>query len=876
MRKLVLKTKFSLGDVVMMTAAVRDLHRCYPNQYLTDVRTFFPEIWQNNPHITRLDERGPDVEVIECRYPLINFANERPYHCLHGYIDFLNRRLGLHVVPTEFKGDIHLAREEREWASQVRELSGEDIPFWIVAAGGKYDITIKWWSTERYQQVVDHFRGRIAFVQVGEMGHHHPKLAGAVDLRGQTTVRELVRLVYHAQGCLCGVTALMHLAAAVELKPGCSARRPCVVIAGAREPAHWEAYPSHQFLHSIGSVACQENAGCWRGRTVALGDRTAHDKPESLCQNVSGGLPRCMDLIRAEDVIGAIEKSFRGGALSYQTKAQSRAAVRAIAATGNNTYDSDSLSRCDAAEKLTAAIGRLPSYPRKYSGRGVVICGGGLKYFPCAWVCIQMLRRSGCGLPVELWYEGGEEMDGRMISLMESMDVQCVDARKLAEDYPRRTSGGWELKAYAILHSRFLEVMLLDADNVPVEDPSFLFDLAEYKKTGAIFWPDYGSLAPDRAIWDICAVPYRDEPEFETGQIVVDKRKCWRALNLAFWFNDHSDFFYQYIYGDKDTFHMAWRKLDQAYTMVPFPIKSLSGIMCQHDLNGKRLFQHRNTHKWKLFGRNRRVPGFRFEGQCLRYLKQLEDCWDGKIHPDFQGLVQMHGFVFRSGTSDEAVFRAVVEKNEYELPEKISAKDVIIDIGAHIGTYSYACLARGARRVEAYEPESENFRLASHNLREFSGRVRLHKLAVWRSDRHPEPLPYSGYVHAETHVNTGGGTVLTHWEQSPRHERKELVPSTSLDEILRRFKEVHLLKLDCEGSEWPILFTSRLLGRVRKLCGEFHEFREIPTIAWVAGYRRYTRKELAAFLEARYKTVRTDFNAASGLGHFWAETPYCG
>jgi hypothetical protein len=77
----------------------------------------------------------------------------------------------------------------------VHEVTGADIPFWIIAAGGKYDITIKWWALERYQKVVDHFQGRIQFVQVGAEGNHHPKLEGVIDLRGQTSLRELVRLV---------------------------------------------------------------------------------------------------------------------------------------------------------------------------------------------------------------------------------------------------------------------------------------------------------------------------------------------------------------------------------------------------------------------------------------------------------------------------------------------------------------------------------------------------------------------------------------------------------------------------------------------------------------------------------------------------------
>src|SRR5262245_62632624 len=97
MRKLILKCHFSAGDIVMMTAAVRDLHYWYPKQFLTDVRTAFPELWENNPYITRLSADDPTAEQIECSYPLINHCNEAPYHCLHGFIEFLNHRLDLAV-----------------------------------------------------------------------------------------------------------------------------------------------------------------------------------------------------------------------------------------------------------------------------------------------------------------------------------------------------------------------------------------------------------------------------------------------------------------------------------------------------------------------------------------------------------------------------------------------------------------------------------------------------------------------------------------------------------------------------------------------------------------------------------------------------------
>jgi ADP-heptose:LPS heptosyltransferase len=306
MRKLILTNYQPPGDTVMLTAAVRDLHRCHPGQFLTDVRTDHPELWANNPWLTPLDEEDPEVRVVKCEYPLIQLSNQRPVHFIHGFIEDLNEQLGLRIRPTRLAGDIHLSQEEKSRPSPVEEIIGADVPYWIIAAGGKFDFTIKWWHFRRWQAVVDQFRGKIQFVQVGELHHYHPVMKDALDLRGETSLRELIRLVYHAQGVLCPVTLLMHLAAAVEGKPGSPPSRPCVVVAGGREPPSWEAYPGHQFIHTIGQLSCCAEGGCWRSRSVPLGDGDEKDKPQHLCVDTVNNLPRCMDLITPEQVADAV------------------------------------------------------------------------------------------------------------------------------------------------------------------------------------------------------------------------------------------------------------------------------------------------------------------------------------------------------------------------------------------------------------------------------------------------------------------------------------------------------------------------------------------------------------------------------------------
>lgn len=636
MEKLIFSNFQAPGDIVMLTAAVRDLHLCYPGLFQTDVRTPYPELWENNPHITVVAHNDPEAREIECEYPLVRRSNSAPFHFIHGFVRDLNEKLRLNIELTEFKGDIHLSPEDMEWPACLSGLLSQDEKFWVLVSGGKYDYTTKWWDPMRFQDVVDHFRDRIQFVQVGAKGDFHPAMAGVVDLRSRTNLRELIQLIHHAEGVLTPVSLPMHLAAAIPTSNSHLKRRPCVVVAGGREPPNWEAYPQHQYIHTSGALTCCADGGCWKSRAYPLGDGDEKDKPQNLCTNLAGSLPRCMDLITSDEVIRRISTYYEGGVLAYRHFIRQASKTISFGAPGKSFSSESDLTPQNAEARAIRFLSQIPAPPDELSGRGIVICAGGPRYFPCAWTCIQMLRELGCTLPIELWYLGPKEMDARMRSLVEPLGVVCRDGRshrKNSQGKPKPQSplGGFELKPYAILHSQFREVLLIDADNVAVRNPEYLFELAEYLDYGAIFWPDYGRLSRSREIWNVCGVSFHDEPEFESGQIVVDKLRCWESLQLTLWYNEHSDFFYKYIHGDKDTFHMAFRKVGQPYAMPPVPIHPLEYTMCQHDFNGERIFQHRNLAKWLLRQPNLRIHDFWYEDKCLEYLKELEQKWDGRI-----------------------------------------------------------------------------------------------------------------------------------------------------------------------------------------------------------------------------------------------------
>jgi len=305
----------SPGDLLMLTAAVRDLHKANPGKFITCIKTAIPELWSFNPNIARIEETDPEASLLECHYPAISTANQRPLHFIHGFALFLEQQLGVRIPVTAFRGDIHLGIQE------ILEPPAVPGKYWIVFAGGKRDFSCKWWAPDYYQKVVDIFKSRIQFVQVGETEHWHTPLNGVVNLLGKThNVRNLMKLVYHSQGILCPVTFGMHLAAAVPIKPGAPALRPCVVISGGREPAHWEAYPGHRFLENVGALPCCAAGGCWRSRCQLMNDGDGKDL--NACERpieIANGLriPKCMQMITPEVVASAIESYYIGGALKY-------------------------------------------------------------------------------------------------------------------------------------------------------------------------------------------------------------------------------------------------------------------------------------------------------------------------------------------------------------------------------------------------------------------------------------------------------------------------------------------------------------------------------------------------------------------------------
>jgi ADP-heptose:LPS heptosyltransferase len=250
-------------------------------------------------------DAAPSFEYYDVHYSDIHNCGWSGRHFSTAYHMELEQLLNLKIPQTDLLPDLHLSEKEQGWMNQVEQETGYRGAFWLINAGHKADYPLKQWGFQRWQELVYMLRNEIQFVQVGETseGHTHPYLKGVIDLRGKTDLREFIRLTYHAEGAVTPVSLLMHAMAAWK-KPR---YKPCVVIAGGREPWRWEAYPHHQYAHTCGCLPCCDYNGCW------LSGRKDDHGENKTCKDIVSGSAKCMALITPEHIAERVLWYKRGG-----------------------------------------------------------------------------------------------------------------------------------------------------------------------------------------------------------------------------------------------------------------------------------------------------------------------------------------------------------------------------------------------------------------------------------------------------------------------------------------------------------------------------------------------------------------------------------
>jgi len=495
-------------------------------------------------------------------------------------------------------------------------------------------------------------------------------------------------------------------------------------------------------------------------------------------------------------------------------------------------------------------------------------------YFWGAFAVAWNLRSRGCRLPIEFWFLPGE---------MEEIEHCELYARRVAatchvlDTSNMRCVHGWQVKINAILQSKHDEVLHLDADCLPVRNPEFMFDSPEFVEHAALFWRDnpnvndfHGYVYAD--LWERMGDPRRDKiPDIEAGQMFIDKVRGARALHVVKHLADHADYWGGYNggdrgvwYGDKTDFHMGFLLTKTPYRVEKWNKWNPGGFYEHLDPNGQKLFQHA-CHRKGNINNGHHIPNLdrrsnQYLEEAAKFKSPLEFL-DGSLDDAMRVMKPELHFEIddRIGL---VTWMDVLAANEYLLGPSIPSDAVVIDVGVNSGAFSYACLRRGAGKVVGFEP-GPVARLARNNLVEFGLRSEVFGNVVWRSDV-PDTEVSLSFHHAERH----SGSLSAVLGQSPSDVKAQTV---GLDTVLRRYDAVHILKLDCEGSEFPILYTSKELHRCEHILGEYHNGGHPEAAGDIeGGWKPWTMDALKEHLESQGFEVYRVKPYSPQHGLFWA------
>lgn len=250
----------------------------------------------------------------------------------------------------------------------------------------------------------------------------------------------------------------------------------------------------------------------------------------------------------------------------------------------------------------------LPVMKRKgkgvFKGRGIVTTGGGEYYGP-ALIQIQMLRKTGSTLPIEVFLRDRSEYESHMCEVVfPKLGAICLTLSDTLNStiYKLPRIDHYQVKLLAALFSSFEEILFLDCDNISLLDPSKeLFTTEPYLSSGFVSWPDFWAGTESRSFYTVAGLstfptnlPARSS---ESGQILLNKRTHLDLLLLAVYYNIYGPYTYYPLLsqgaigqGDKETLLAAAIVLGKSYYRVKTPVIKIERDTASGQISG--MLQH--------------------------------------------------------------------------------------------------------------------------------------------------------------------------------------------------------------------------------------------------------------------------------------------
>ncbi len=188
----------------------------------------------------------------------------------------------------------------------------------------------------------------------------------------------------------------------------------------------------------------------------------------------------------------------------------------------------------------------------------------------------------------------------------------------------------------------------------------------------------------------------------------------------------------------------------------------------------------------------------------------------------------------------------IIQMNEYTLNNFVGLKNkVLIDIGANTGVATIILAKQNPDSiVYAFEPFDSCVDLIKKNI-ESNGlkNVVLIKKGVTNK---------SGIETIYINEGVSGANTLYCDESGFSKEckvQKMEIETIDFNEFIKskNIKEIELLKIDCEGAEYDILYNNTLLksGKIKNIVGEFHDFKKYKDNK---DYLNYNGKDLYTYI----------------------------
>ena len=248
---------------------------------------------------------------------------------------------------------------------------------------------------------------------------------------------------------------------------------------------------------------------------------------------------------------------------------------------------------------------------------GIVMCVGERDLVLAAQNIRTLRNVLGSTLPVEVFYSGEFDFPRERRKQLDDF-VPNVKALNILDFYDDTIAGindslaenGWVMKPFAMLASRFQQVILVDADTIFLQRPDAYFnDDVHLRKTGTLFYHDRAvkggytgwintlnwvkkelkdrepSAMLSQSIFWKAALEHNQE----SGVVFMDKVEpsVFTSLMFATWMNTRAarEYMSKHVFGDKETFWLACELTSTPYYFNP----SYAGMIGYYEPGAKQM-----------------------------------------------------------------------------------------------------------------------------------------------------------------------------------------------------------------------------------------------------------------------------------------------